>query len=186
MTAKSHMLSIGIFSLLPLSYFGGSIYSDSGIDTTVKYSIFVVFMLLGSILPDVDEPGSKIGRAVPAAIPHIIKALFGHRGITHTVAFLLPWIIAYYFSEGMFKIAMLGILLGSAAHILGDMLTKGGVINLFYPFTPNTTFGLLPKSLRFYTSSLTEVLFVRPALLIVFLFSVYRNLTVYFNQDFLF
>ena len=183
MVAKSHMLSVGTFAILPIALM--SQYADlmnmSGIENDFLLGVFLFSLIFGSLLPDIDEPGSKIGRMAPSIIPHLIKAIFGHRGITHTVVFVLPFLVLYFYSEGIVRVVAFGISLGIISHILGDMLTKGGVNNLFYPFTKDITFGLMPKSIRFYTASKIEYFLVMPFFLIVgsigvLLFSqVYQN-----------
>lgn len=44
--------------------------------------------IVGSLIPDIDEPNSIVGKKVkPLSRP--VKAIFGHRGIVHTPIFLL-------------------------------------------------------------------------------------------------
>ncbi|WP_187254664.1 metal-dependent hydrolase [Alkalicoccus halolimnae] len=91
-------------------------------------------VLLGSLLPDIDETGSWLGRRTkPLAV--FIKALFGHRGLTHSGIVLAPAIYGFLQVEQMF---ISGLLFGIAAHILADLLSYGGV-PLFYPFNKKRT-----------------------------------------------
>ena len=92
--------------------------------------IFFFFVLLGSILPDIDSRNSKMNRW--SGIIGIIIVFFAkHRGIFHSLVFHLllfflmkPLIGTYYASA---------LLIGYSAHLLGDGFTRGGIV-LFYPF----------------------------------------------------
>lgn len=83
-------------------------------------------VVVGSLLPDIDHPGSKLGRRVPI-ISHIMY-LFGHRGITHSLLFVLILALLGEFVSPVFY----GLAIGSAVHIAGDMLTPSGV-PFFWP-----------------------------------------------------
>lgn len=71
---------------------------------------------LGSLLPDIDHSGSKLGRRVPW-IGKVLK----HRGITHSLISLV-----------LVTTANKWLGLGYLTHLLLDMLTKQGV-QLLYP-----------------------------------------------------
>ncbi|RAX57626.1 hypothetical protein CCZ01_05665 [Helicobacter monodelphidis] len=111
---------------------------------------------IGSLLPDIDEPQSKIGRQT-LFISHLIHKIFGHRGATHTLLFplvigviLYPLFLALHFD----MLPLLGIVIGSYLHIAGDMLTKSGC-PIYLPLH-SRNIGLLPKPLRFVTGSITD------------------------------
>ncbi|KAA0677649.1 hypothetical protein DS843_22690 [Roseomonas genomospecies 6] len=83
---------------------------------------------VGSLLPDIDEPESKLGRVcVPLAL--VIKLLVGHRTLTHSAlalatVILLPWI----WLSGELAIAVsAGVGIGYASHLLGDAMTPQGI-----------------------------------------------------------
>ncbi|NPV72300.1 MAG: metal-dependent hydrolase [Pelotomaculum sp.] len=93
--------------------------------------------LIAALLPDIDTPGSTIGRRVPI-IPNIISMTAGHRTITHTVYFCLlaalgfgflgSWLVA---KTGLaaflgFKLA-LPALAGALSHLALDACTRSGV-----------------------------------------------------------
>lgn len=94
----------------------------------------LVGVIIGSLLPDIDEPKSKIGRKAPG-ISHATKLVFGHRGFTHTLiaTVLVGWLLFYFTTSVPFGIAQ-GITIGYLFHILGDSFSKSGV-PLFMPFT---------------------------------------------------
>ena len=83
---------------------------------------------LGSLLPDIDTPNSRIGWVVwPLA--RWIEGRFGHRTITHSVvgvglcaAVCAP---ALFFPN--WRPLFVAILVGYAMHLLGDACTKSGV-----------------------------------------------------------
>ena len=93
--------------------------------------LFFVTMLLGSLLPDIDERHSKINRW-SGFIGKIIAFLSTHRGFFHSLLFIgiVFGVLVYV------KLAFYGwaLLLGFLAHLLGDGLTPMGV-TIFYPFS---------------------------------------------------
>jgi len=94
--------------------------------------------LVGSILPDIDEPNSYAGRRNKGT-SHLIKAVFGHRGITHSILGLavlsaLIYAVIYYYQLDIQYLYFFNI--GYLSHILSDLLTKSGV-PLLYPYKKN-------------------------------------------------
>lgn len=90
----------------------------------------LILVSFGALLPDIDHPKSKFGRAVPF-ISYPISAVLGHRGITHSffaigtaAAFL--WLYDYQF----WFVAPLVV--GYISHLLGDVFTNSGA-PLFWP-----------------------------------------------------
>lgn len=106
--------------------------------------IAVVPMLIGGyfggLLPDIDHPGSKMGRAL-YPIAWVVNKLFGHRGATHSllallltsILFLLPSFLLDGFPAFLYTQFAIGVSVGFLSHLLLDMSTKSG-IPLFYPF----------------------------------------------------
>ena len=83
---------------------------------------------LGSLLPDIDTPNSRIGWVVwPLA--RWIEGRFGHRTITHSVVGV--GLCAAVFAPALFfpnwRPLFVAILVGYAMHLLGDACTKSGV-----------------------------------------------------------
>lgn len=96
---------------------------------------------LGGLLPDIDHPGSKLGRAL-YPIAWVINKIFGHRGATHSllaffltsVLFLIPSFVMGGVVGFLYTQFAIGISVGFLSHLLLDMSTKSGV-PLLYPFT---------------------------------------------------
>ena len=93
--------------------------------------IFLGMLLLGSILPDIDESHSTINRCT-GIVGKIISFFFEHRGIFHSLLFAFIFFvgITQYWSNYYGW----ALQLGYCAHLLGDALTKRGV-QIFYPFS---------------------------------------------------
>lgn len=95
---------------------------------------------LGGLLPDIDHPGSKIGRAL-YPVAWVVNKLFGHRGATHsllalfltTVLFILPSLALDGYAGFMYTQFAIGVSAGFVSHLILDMTTKSG-IPLLYPF----------------------------------------------------
>ncbi|MDH7577169.1 MAG: metal-dependent hydrolase [Bacillota bacterium] len=99
---------------------------------------------LAALLPDIDHPGSIIGRRLrPASV--LLEVAAGHRTITHTVWFCLGLGILAGFAGRMFHCSFGQIIysaptwvwfctavLGAMSHLLLDGLTRSGV----EPFSP--------------------------------------------------
>lgn len=93
---------------------------------------------LAALLPDLDHPGSAIGRRVPV-IPALLEAVAGHRTITHTVwfcfavaagfGFLGNWLTGFGLTAHMPKGFLLALpaLIGSLSHLALDACTRSGV-----------------------------------------------------------
>jgi len=118
-------------------------------------------ILLGTAFPDIDEPESWIGRRT-RGISDLIKIIFGHRGITHTLIFILVFTliliaINIFYGEKHFFLSIFGFAFGMLGHIIGDAHTKSGIM-LFYPFSKKRYY-VLPKFLRFKTGGIKEQIF---------------------------
>ncbi|WP_299549745.1 metal-dependent hydrolase [uncultured Helicobacter sp.] len=138
-------------------------------------SAFYSAIALGALLPDIDEPNSTIGRKT-IGVSNAIKAVFGHRGITHSLVFLLivgvilllvsafgaeflkgiPFVSGFVkdLDEAVLEIFIFGVLLGCVFHLMGDMLTPSGV-PLFLPFSAKPVH-LTPVFLRFKTGGVWD------------------------------
>lgn len=110
---------------------------------------------LGALAPDIDEPESYIGRRT-RGVSDLIKLLFGHRGLTHTLVGLffgmfLALLLGTYFIND--RTLIYYFILGYFLHLLEDSFSKSSVMWL-YPFTEKTI------RLPFYyvTGSFTEAI----------------------------
>ncbi len=75
--------------------------------------------ILGSLLPDVDNPNSNVG-SLCKRLSYYLKENYSHRGLTHSLLFAVPCLLIPSFG------------LGVLSHILLDLLNKRGV-RLLYP-----------------------------------------------------
>jgi len=86
---------------------------------------------LAGLAPDVDHPGSTLGRRLPRAY-HALTP--GHRGPTHTVEWcaLLAWVVAKLLppaGAGPALAAAIGwtVFAGACSHLVADLLTEQGI-----------------------------------------------------------
>lgn len=116
---------------------------------------YYVALVNGALLPDLDEPGSRIGRRWPF-LSHFLALFTTHRGVTHYLIVPLAIAVPLFFidNDPLFYL-VLGLAVGVLAHDMGDMLTKGGIVGFFYPFMQNRRVGI-PRRYAFYTNSIEE------------------------------
>ena len=86
----------------------------------------------GALLPDIDHPKSWLGRRLPfISVP--LAAVFGHRGITHSLLAVVGVAWALYYALEQWNLgagwglAAAGVGVGYLSHLLGDFATHGGV-----------------------------------------------------------
>jgi len=147
MTAKGHV----VLAVTPLSAIYGS--------KLLYEPVILLVVIISSLLPDIDEPKSYIGRRL-----YFLSGIFRdlglkHRGFTHF--FFIPlsiMLLGFIVQDGIGLFFWVGF--GILMHDLGDLLTKGGIDSFFYPFLPGKKIGLLPKQLRFKTFSLIEKIII--------------------------
>lgn len=114
--------------------------------------------VLGSMLPDIDHPSSAFGRRVlPISI--MLSAVFGHRGITHSLLAVvgmsaLAWYSLHHLDwhPGYSVPFVVGIAVGYLSHLAGDWMTNSGVPLLW----PNRRRFVAP--LRIFTGDFREYL----------------------------
>jgi membrane-bound metal-dependent hydrolase YbcI (DUF457 family) len=100
-----------------------------------------------------------------------------HRGITHWAIsifsiFFIGILLCFYDSNFIkYSYAFYGFSLGYFFHLIGDMMTKGGINNFFFPFS-SLNVVVLPRKYRFYTGSIQEV-FLFLFLLVVIVVEIY-------------
>ncbi|MBW2979704.1 hypothetical protein DRZ77_01460 [Candidatus Woesearchaeota archaeon] len=88
--------------------------------------LFFLFVLLGSLLPDIDNPRSKFGSKVK-----IVGKIFKHRGVFHSAitGVVLSGIVWYFVNAT----CGIGLFIGYISHLLIDGFTVQGV-NFLHPF----------------------------------------------------
>lgn len=125
MTYKTHIAG-GVLLTLSLSSF----LSPSSLgEVALLYGCTVV----GSLLPDIDHPNSKINKYNPFA--SLIGRFIKHRTLTHS----LLWIVIVSLVGLALKFntwAILGLNIGILSHLILDMMTISGV-PLLYPYRKN-------------------------------------------------
>lgn len=114
MQAVSHMLV------------GTTLYVGYVVTTGRPLSILeLAVATASSLLPDIDHPKSAFGRVVPfLSIP--LSAIFGHRGITHSLLAVAAMAVAgaMYFNTPGFAMA---VIIGYLSHLLADAFSNSGV-----------------------------------------------------------
>jgi inner membrane protein len=114
---------------------------------TVPLLVGIPFAAFGGLLPDIDHPGSTLGRKLPLA-SNIIRIFLGHRGFTHSLMALAGciWGLYYLKANGLLTDTTItsltgagaaALLLGIVSHLMADGMTKSGV-PLLWPW--NRTF----------------------------------------------
>ena len=125
MTYKTHLLTSLVVALPVMA----------ATDTLAVGNIAA--LSLGAILPDIDEPGSWIGRRT-RGISDLMKRIFGHRGLTHSliavgVVTLLMLSLTVFLSLPL--AVVIAFVTGYFLHIFEDSFSKSGVAWLL-PFKP--------------------------------------------------
>lgn len=139
------------------------------------------FIAIGALFPDLDEENSYIGRKLPL-FPMLYQILgVTHRGITHQLIFVVGLILLFqylfftYSVSFVEKLIAYSFIYGYFMHLAGDMLTKGGINNFFFPISRKKGV-LLPRFLRFKTDSIQEHLLLYFLYFIFFLLIIVRNI----------
>ena len=174
MLGKTHItLGLGLGALSATTFSAITQTTFSALDLSIFYGA----VTLGALLPDIDEPNSTIGRKT-IGISNAIKTLCGHRGLTHSIAFIalvsllsllacalggdilreIPLIASYVEVANLqgdnIEIFAFGLVLGCVFHLIGDMLTISGV-PLMLPFNAKP-YHIFPPFLRFKTGSMWD------------------------------
>lgn len=121
MTGKTHV-ACGTTALLVLNL-NQSLYVPY-VPNRVLYAVGLATVGLGSLLPDIDIPDSKLGHMVPLISKHLT-----HRGITHTLLF--PLILFYgtilCMNNMIIGGLLFGLFFGWIFHIFADLFNRKGV-----------------------------------------------------------
>lgn len=125
--------------------------------------ITLVGVSLGALAPDLDEPKSYIGRRIPI-IPNLIKFIFGHRGITHSLLIVASAFLLDLITKSRF---LFSFTLGYFFHLLGDSFSVNG-IKWLQPFSQKS-FKVPISFIKYKTGSTKETLIVILSIIILFL-----------------
>lgn len=137
MNGKTHEIGGVCSALLVSSAIMQTPYTS---DKLILTGAMIGGSILGSLLPDIDMPESKMGRRFPI-LSHPIFKIFGHRGITHApLIHILCSAVLLLLGSGftgypkLFYVTfVLGVFIGGLSHLLLDLLNVEG-IPLLYPF----------------------------------------------------
>ncbi|MBT5271887.1 metal-dependent hydrolase [Candidatus Woesearchaeota archaeon] len=91
-----------------------------------EFLIFILIAIFASMVPDIDNPSSKLGKNVK-----IFGYVFKHRGFFHSLPALL--LFSWIFSNFVNNTYAAAFALGYFSHLLLDNLTHQGIYWL-YPF----------------------------------------------------
>lgn len=152
MLARNHVpFSIGLWSLA---------CPAMGVPL-LSAALVVPLVAFAALVPDIDHPSSTLGRRLPG-ISHLIRAVLGHRGGTHSLLAVLIWsvVIGIYGQRvvsgdaAIYHVAVLAMGFGYLTHILADGLTKSGV-PLLWPYKRD-----FRSPIAFTTGSIVEYVVV--------------------------
>ena len=111
-------------------------------------SLFVFFVLIGSVFPDLDHSYSLVSGLNFAFrdVSKAVRKVIGHRTYLHTLeaGFLLSLLLAPVFSYFGFNVALsvAGFFIGFAGHLFLDSFTKSGVPLTFNGVNKHKEYGL--------------------------------------------
>jgi len=91
--------------------------------------LFMASMLLGSLAPDLDHQGSKLGKRLKPLSS--LLSLAGHRTILHAI--WVPAILYMMYVWHWHSFMLIAFIIGYVSHIVADGFTKKG-INFIHPF----------------------------------------------------
>lgn len=104
---------------------------------------FYLGAFLGCLIPDIDNPKSKLGRII-FPISTAIRDSVGHRTFFHSLTFTA--LLGIYFIPLNISFGT-GLVIGVLSHILLDILTPGANgVALLYPFVKNKMFAFNGKA----------------------------------------
>jgi inner membrane protein len=110
--------------------------------TLCSSALLIAGANIGSVMPDIDKPTSKVGKKLlfkPISI--VLNKTFGHRTVTHSLLLSLIFLSlligsSYIFVDNMFYLYSnftIGFSIGYLSHLLMDSMTVQG-IPVLYPF----------------------------------------------------
>jgi len=120
MMSRTHLAFGFLIGLLSLNYFNiPNVY------------VYLAILCVGSILADIDNSESRIGKRIKV-VSWPIEKIFGHRNFFHSI-FPLVIIFVLFFYIIKWNVVGAALLIGYGSHIFIDMFTHMGVA-LFHPF----------------------------------------------------
>jgi inner membrane protein len=156
---RTHVVSSEAVAL-PLFYL-----ATPSIEAFTQYlPIVASSVAFGAILPDIDDPRSRVGRKLlPIAI--LVSMIFRHRTATHSLViwgtlFILS-LSLWFFLPNVPTIALLiamGVSGGCCLHTLGDLMTTAPVRGALFPISQKI-FWIVPRFMRFNVGSTLEYVY---------------------------
>lgn len=119
---------------------GGILFAEFGLAflmknaTLLEQGIYTATAMIGSLIPDIDHPNSKISKHNNATklISYGVSSVTRHRGFTHTIPFILvcivPFILMFQKNVPYTVPAVLGIVTGMLSHLALDSLNPTGIM----------------------------------------------------------
>jgi inner membrane protein len=95
--------------------------------------IYLVGIVFGSLVPDIDEPSSSIGRKT-RIFSDVLKFSIGHRMFTHWLITrtLIVIFAIFIVDDEVVRLFLISLSVGMLVHDFGDHLT-GGIRGYFWP-----------------------------------------------------
>jgi len=119
---------------------------------------FLLGIIIGAVLPDIDEPKSLIGRKL-FFLSYILRAIgLKHRTLSHSIIFSLIFILPAFIVPSPYKNILFGLGIGSILHCVGDLFTISGLRYFLFPIEKELHFS--PKPLRFRTGGVIEQIII--------------------------
>ena len=122
MTAPTHSAFGLLLASVIFSFFSQPLF---------KTPMGMGLVILGSLLPDIDHPGSSVGRVL-FFISKPVERRWGHRTVTHSLLALasvaVATVILFFYSS----LYYFSLLIGYLSHLLIDASNKSGT-PLFWP-----------------------------------------------------
>lgn len=131
---------------------------------TINYYFVFFLILFGSVFPDIDQKNSFIGK-IFRPLNEFVTSLSKHRGIFHSVWFVIILNLLFYFLIKEYLIYSLYFSIGYISHLISDALTYAG-INFLHPIKKFNISGFIA------TGSFSEFLF-DILLVVIIIFLVY-------------
>jgi inner membrane protein len=131
------------------SYFEHLVFAGVGLDYLIldfmisEMVLFYPALLLGALYPDIDHPGSFLGKRFDF-ISKLINEIYGHRTITHSLFLMTVIFFIAVLFWGVHP-ALTGFTVGFLSHFLGDL--TNGRVQLLYPLQKKK-FGLNSISVK--------------------------------------
>lgn len=103
MLGRTHIINSIAIVTIPLA---------TGVKVDFNYILFLLLVAIGSLIPDIDEPNSLLGRKLKF-LSYPINIFFGHRTITHNILIFLS-LTNYLYIQGYIYLFALCIVRSAA------------------------------------------------------------------------